>query len=585
MNLEDLIEAKLIGEEPAVPDELRDEFVRAVAGHDALQFALGETMLLPEAEMPERPPPALPDDYEIVRELGRGGMGVVYLVRQKSLDRLVAVKVLRPGELTFGPLVRRFLDEAKHLARLRHPNVVSVHEVGEAGGEPYFSMDYVAGESVSELLARERLSPSRALAILKQAAEGVAHAHQLGIIHRDVKPSNILIDGSGRAYVSDFGLARNVVQDADLTHSGAVIGTPQYMAPEQAQGRPHLVGETTDVHALGAILYEMLTGHPPYGCDGAMNVLVRLVHEDPAPPRRLDPRIPRDLETICLKALAKQPAARYATVRAFLEDIRRYETGEPLMARRPGLGHHARRWLRRYGTPAAAAVVTAAVILAAGLTLAPRLFDKSVEELIAWGDEEHVAGKHDDAVRAYQRAYRKAKGAERAPVLERLVRCCGEMDDTKRVVPTALEIIEHAPDASFGKHDYLVIQALLTQLRSENEHWSWTVPPQKLRPLMKLLHERLNRYLAGASHDEPHRKETEEIRALLRARLAGDPLAGTTSDGPSSDALPTGTIDALKQIAGDAARPAWERGKAAYAAHLTLEAAGDRPAALAACRQ
>src|SRR5262245_23406980 len=138
MNLEDLVDARIAGDEPVVPDELRDDFTRAIAGHEALEFALGETLLLPETLMADRPPPTLPDDYEIVRELGRGGMGVVYLVRQKSLDRLVAVKVLRPGELTFGPLVRRFLEEAKHLARLRHPNVVSVHEVGEAGGEPYF---------------------------------------------------------------------------------------------------------------------------------------------------------------------------------------------------------------------------------------------------------------------------------------------------------------------------------------------------------------------------------------------------------------------------------------------------------------
>ena len=166
MNLEDLLDAAIDGKEPAVPDELQDDFTRAVAGYEALQFALGETLLIPETPVPERPPPALPEDYEILRELGRGGMGIVYLVRQRSLDRLVAVKVLRPGELTFGPLVRRFMAEARHLARLRHANIVSVHEVGEAGDEPFFSMDYIDGEPLSTLLARERLSPSRAVAIV-----------------------------------------------------------------------------------------------------------------------------------------------------------------------------------------------------------------------------------------------------------------------------------------------------------------------------------------------------------------------------------------------------------------------------------
>src|SRR5262245_17960309 len=313
MNLEDLLDAAIDGLAPAVPDELHEDFTRAFAGYQALQYALGETLLIPEAPLLERPPPALPDDYAIVRELGRGGMGIVYLVKQRSLDRLVAVKVLRPGEITFGPLVRRFMAEARHLARLRRPNIVSVHEVGEAGDEPFFSMDYIDGEPLSALLARERLSPSRALAIVKQAAEGVAHAHQLGIIHRDLKPGNILIDDAGRAYVSDFGLARNTAQESDMTHSGFVLGTPQDMAPEQALGQSQLVGEATDVHALGAILYEALTGHPAYGCDGAMNVLVRLAHEDPVPPRQREPRISRELETICLKALAKQPVARYPT--------------------------------------------------------------------------------------------------------------------------------------------------------------------------------------------------------------------------------------------------------------------------------
>src|SRR5262249_13171124 len=196
----------------------------------------------------------VPGDYEMVRGLGRGGMGVVYLANQKSLGRPVAVKVLRPGEATYGPLVKRFLDEARHLAHLRHPNIVSIHEIGQAGTEPYFTMDFVAGEPLSARLsantggdgaAHARRPPSQALARLRQAAAGVQHAHAHGIIHRDLKPANILVDASGHAYVTDFGLARDTAQDSNLTRSGEVMGTPSYMAPEQARGQKELIGEAT----------------------------------------------------------------------------------------------------------------------------------------------------------------------------------------------------------------------------------------------------------------------------------------------------------------------------------------------------
>src|SRR5262245_56852487 len=225
MDLADLIEAHLDGQHADVPEALRAEFDRAVAAHAAIRDALDETILLdglPAA--PDRRPPQLPDDYEIVRELGQGGMGVVYLARQRSLGRLVAVKVLRPGEQVFAAIVRRFEEEARHLARLRHPNIVAVHEVGRADGEPYFTMDYIEGEPLTAPMARGALTPSQALAILKPAAEGVRHAHEQGIIHRDLKPGNILLDRSGRAYVTDFGLARDLGQSSSLTRSGEIMG-------------------------------------------------------------------------------------------------------------------------------------------------------------------------------------------------------------------------------------------------------------------------------------------------------------------------------------------------------------------------
>ena len=222
--------------------------------------------------------------------------------------------------------MKRFLEEARHLARLRHPNIVSIHEIGQAGSEPYFTMDYVEGEPLSAILARSarvragangasadatrsgpeakaddasaraaahiRLSPTQALAILKQAAAGVQHAHKHGIIHRDLKPGNILVDAVGHAYVTDFGLARDMAQSSKLTRSGEIMGTPAYMAPEQARGQKELIGEATDVHALGVILYEMLSGQLPYGGGAPADVIVRLITDEPTPPRKLDRRIP-----------------------------------------------------------------------------------------------------------------------------------------------------------------------------------------------------------------------------------------------------------------------------------------------------
>ena len=255
ITIEDLVEAHLAGERSDVPPELQDEFQRVLAGHEALNFALGETILLSDEACVNRAPPELSGDYEIVREIGAGGMGVVYLARQKSLGRDVAVKVLRPGERVFGPLVQRFLHEAQHLARLRHPNIVSVHEVGEAAGEPYFTMDFVDGESLAAVMARGPRSPSQAVEVLKQAATAVQHAHKQGIIHRDLKPGNILIDLVGHVFVTDFGLARDLSNGSDITRSGELLGTPAYMAPEQALGQTGLIGETTDIHALGVLLY------------------------------------------------------------------------------------------------------------------------------------------------------------------------------------------------------------------------------------------------------------------------------------------------------------------------------------------
>jgi tetratricopeptide (TPR) repeat protein/predicted Ser/Thr protein kinase len=576
MNLEDLIDAHLAGQQPDVPQELRSELAQALVGLRALQDALADSLTGPY-RAGDRPPPELPDDYAIVRELGRGGMGVVYLVRQKSLGRQVAVKVLRPGEATFSRVVQRFLGEARHLARLRHANIVSIHEIGQAGDEPYFTMDYVEGESLASLLARERLSPSRALVLFKQAAEGVSYAHEQGIIHRDLKPGNILIDRLGRAYVTDFGLSRDLTCDSALTHPGEIVGTPAYMAPEQASGRAELVGEATDVHALGAILYEMLTGRAPYGGGAPVDVLMRVLTDEPVAPRRSDRRIPRDLETICLKALAKAPERRYTTVRALLEDVRRFESGQPILARRPGLVARGLRFVRRHWKVAAAVAVTAAAVaLLALLALAP-----GADQLTAAGDERREGGKHAEAVRLYRRALRRADDYERAIILERLIRCCHEAGDREGAVEAALQMLDYDPDAWFGVYDQAVAEAVRARKRTIKANpifgISRAIPPDELAL------KRLQLFLNGPFGSHAARDRAEQALAELRLGLGNVP-AGFSRVPEQPLTFPAGTPAELLRKAEGRAGPL-ERTVAAVAAGIALEKEGNAPAALAAYRK
>ena len=300
----------------------------------------------PGESSPPAPAPLLPADYELLGELGQGGMGIVYRARQRSLDREVAVKVLRPGEQLFGGAIQRFRREAQSLARLRHPHVVAVHEVGEVEGAVFFSMDLIEGGSLADRLARERLTPAFAVRLLQQVSSAIAFSHSKGIVHRDLKPANVLLDREDNAFVADFGLARVIGQGA-VTATGAIVGTPDYMSPEQARGETEAVGEPTDIYSLGAILYECLTGRAPFAGLGLVERIHAVVHEDPKPPRKLERRVPDDLERICLKAMAKEPERRYGTARALLEDLERFEQGRAVRARRPSLAYRARRFVRR----------------------------------------------------------------------------------------------------------------------------------------------------------------------------------------------------------------------------------------------
>ena len=236
-------------------------------------------------------------------------MGVVYKARQISLNRIVALKMIRAGALAGEDELRRFQNEAEAVARLDHPHIVPIYEVGEHDGKRYFSMKLIGGPCLSRTLSSYAANPQNAAKLMVTIAEAVHHAHQRGILHRDLKPSNILLDEQGQPHVTDFGLAKQVEGDGSLTESGAVLGTPAYMAPEQAAGSKRLVTTLSDVYGLGAILYALLTGKPPFGGDSVMETLDQVRQQQPVPPSRLNPKVPRDLEIICLKCLDKDPRA------------------------------------------------------------------------------------------------------------------------------------------------------------------------------------------------------------------------------------------------------------------------------------
>jgi hypothetical protein len=271
-------------------------------------------------------------DYEIVAELGRGGMGVVYRVRQKSLNRVVALKMLLPGSLPTAADLQRFKTEAEATAGLRHPNIVTVHEVGESDGCHYYSMDFIDGVSLAQRLETGPLSGRVAARYVEAIARAIQHAHQHGILHRDLKPGNILIDRGDEPHVTDFGLAKRLHGDTRQTRTGAVLGTPGYMAPEQAAGRVKELSPPTDVYGLGAILYECLTGRPPFEAETPVATMTQVLERDPAPPSLLNPNVDRDLETVCLKCLEKDPANRYQSAGAVADDLARFLAGESISA-------------------------------------------------------------------------------------------------------------------------------------------------------------------------------------------------------------------------------------------------------------
>ena len=367
--LDELLESSATPEEVcgSCPDLLPEvsRRWREIRGVQAELDAMFPTPIDREGDTPTAPPqesrlPTIPG-YEVETVLGRGGMGIVFRARHLRLNRVVALKMAL-ADAYAGPLERsRFQREAEAVARLQHPHVVQIHDVGDSEGRPYFTMEYVDGGSLAERIRRAPQPACQAAALLETLANAVHAAHRNGIVHRDLKPANVLMTADGTPKIGDFGLARHLDGEASLTPAGTALGTPSYMAPEQARGSSLMVGPAADIYALGAILYETLTGRPPFHAESAAETVLQVLSQEPVPPSRLNATVPRDLETICLKCLHKQPQRRYPSAATLAEDLHRFQRGQPILGRRMTRAERLLRWIRR--NPASAALACSVLVL------------------------------------------------------------------------------------------------------------------------------------------------------------------------------------------------------------------------------
>jgi eukaryotic-like serine/threonine-protein kinase len=411
----------------------------------AVPIADSRTNALPRAE--SRPSTTWPavEGYEILGELGRGGMGVVYRARDERLGRLVALKMVLAGGHAGENELARFRAEAEAVACLQHPNIVQVYQVNETDGRPYFSLEYCGGGSLSARLDGTPWPPAKAAELVATLAHAVQAAHRRGVVHRDLKPANILLTEDGTLKVSDFGLAKRLDHASGVTRTGDVMGTPSYMAPEQAGGTGQTVGTAADVYALGAILYELLTGRPPFKATTPLDTVLQVISEDPVPPSRLLRDLPRDIETVCLTCLNKNPSRRYASAEALAADLERFLRGEPIAARPLRFHERAVRWVRRRPAAAAALAVGAVALLAlaiGGLAYQSRLREANAQLLTALDEaREAEAGAAREHDRAEAHLHRALEATDRmvTQVGEQLSGRPGVADVRQRLLEEALE--------------------------------------------------------------------------------------------------------------------------------------------------
>ena len=362
--------------------------------------------------------------YEILGELGRGGMGVVYKAKQKGLNRLVAIKMVLGGEHAGEDDLARFKTEAEAVASIQHPNIVQIYEVGDKNGLPYFSLEFIDGGSLQQKIDGKPQAIREGAEIIYQLALGMQSVHDRGVIHRDLKPANVLMTLHGTPKITDFGLAKRVESDSKQTRTGSLMGTPSYMAPEQARGDTHAIGPLSDLYSLGAILYELLTGRPPFQGATLLDTMEQVRSQEPVPPTRLQPKIPRDLETICLKCLQKVPSQRYPSVAELAGDLKRFLDGEPIKARPVGRLEHAWRWVQRNPKVAAlsASIVGLVLILIGAATFAAIRTNRekqTIAEVRKVTREQIQKGRAAIAGGDYRRAGDLLSDSDSDPYLER----------------------------------------------------------------------------------------------------------------------------------------------------------------------
>jgi predicted Ser/Thr protein kinase len=444
----------LLRRHPDLATDLRSFF----ADHDRMRSAAAPIRALATAaDTPSLPlaaatPPAgfrvrCFGDYELCEELGRGGMGVVYKARQRSLKRVVAVKMILSAPFATAAEIERFRREARALAKLDHPGIVPVYDIGEHEGQQYFSMKWIQGTNLSQGLPHFRANHRAAAFLLAKVARAIHAAHRRGILHRDLKPGNILLDASKQPYITDFGLAKRLDGASSLPSAGAVVGTASYMAPEQARGQTPLT-PAADIYSLGAILYEMLTGQPPFRAETPLETLRQVVEREPLPPRKLNPKIHRDLEIICLKCLDKRPQRRYASAEKLAKDLENWVEGRPIQARRVGRAERAWLWCRRKPVLAALSA-TAALLLAVVAVAVPLSFIN--------------ANRKAEADRAKAIAEKKAEDAKRK----------AEADRAKKIRREYLDDMT-AANLAWGSNNYAEVRRLLQRWKEADfRGWEW----------------------------------------------------------------------------------------------------------------